>query len=110
MISQIIRTLGWIGFAVAAGYFILADRLEADQANSIIHTTRQIFYVSGALVIGGYVLKFLEHASGVGTSKCQKCGKRIAKNDMFCFDHKKESIWEAKERSRFSGGKIKSKS
>ena len=110
MLSQIVRSLGWIGFAVAAGYFILADRLASDQANLTIHNTRLIVFVSCALVVGGYILKFLSRAAGVGTSRCQKCGKRIAKNEMFCFDHKKESIWEAKERARFAGGKIKSKS
>lgn len=111
MISQILRTLGWTGFAVAIGYFIVADKIAGEEGNPIyIHYTQQIFMASAALIIGGYVLKYLSGVAGVGTSRCRKCGKRVAKSEMFCYDHKKESIEEARERSRFAGGKIKSRS
>ena len=111
MFSQIVRTVGWIGFAVAIGYFILADKTAGEQGSPVyIHYTQEIFLVSAALVVGGYALKYLSGLAGVGKSRCQKCGKRVAKSEMFCFDHKKEAIWEARERSRFSDGRIKSKS
>ena len=111
MISQILRTMGWTGFALAIVYFIVADKVAGEEGNPIyIHYTQMIFLASAALVVGGYVLKYLSSIMGVGTSRCKKCGKRVAKNEMFCFDHKKEAIWEAKERSRFSDGRIKSKS
>lgn len=111
MLSQVLRTIGFVGFALAVLYFMVADKIAGEQGNPIyIHYTQMIMAISGALVVGGYILKFLSHVAGVGTSRCKKCGKRVAKNEMFCFDHKKEAIWEAQERTRFAGGKIKSKS
>jgi hypothetical protein len=111
MISLIIRTLGWFGLALALGYFMVADKIAGEEGNAIyVHNTQQIMMISAAMIVGGYVLKFLSGVVGIGKSRCKKCGKRISKNEMFCFDHKKEAIWEAKERTRFAGGKIKSKS
>ncbi|HSP07739.1 MAG TPA: hypothetical protein VLR94_11215, partial [Acidobacteriota bacterium] len=92
MFSQIIRTLGWIGFAVGIGYFILADETAREQGNPVyIHYTQEIFLASAVLVVGGYALKYLSGVAGVGKSRCRKCGKRVATNEMFCFDHKKEA-------------------
>lgn len=112
MISQIIRTLGWIGFAVAIGYFILSDKASVeDELNPpYIQHTRQIFMVSAGLIVAGYVLKFVSGIAGVGKSRCRKCGKRIPKSEMYCFDHRKETIWEAKERTRFTEGRTRPKS
>lgn len=111
MISLIVRTMGWVGLIVGIGYFMVADEIAGEKGNPIyVHYTQQILLISAALVVGGYVLKILSGFAGVGTSRCQKCGKRIAKGAMFCFDHKREAILEAKERGRFAGGKIKSKS
>lgn len=111
MISLIVRTMGWVGFVVGIGYFIVADKIAGEKGNPIyVHYTQQILLISAALVIGGYILKILSGFAGVGSSRCRKCGKRIPQNAMFCFDHKREAILEAKERGRFAGGKIKSKS
>lgn len=110
MLSLAVRTLGWIGFALAIGYFMISDNLSGEHGDrAYVHTTQQILMASCGLVLGGYLLKFASGIAGAGTARCKKCGKRISKSEMFCFDHRRESIWEAQERTRYAGGKIKSK-
>jgi hypothetical protein len=53
-------------------------------------------------------LRFLGHILGLGSGRCRKCGKRIERQEMYCFNHRLESIRQAQDRStRFSDQKPK---
>src|SRR5262245_49195736 len=106
MFSRIVTTLGWIGLACAIGYFIFADKSRDPKAKAnyeYVHQTQQILLVSGGMVIGGHLLRFLGGVVGLDSGRCKKCKKRIPKSEMFCFDHQKEIIWNSKERTRTAG-------
>ena len=100
MFSKILITLGIIGMAGTLVYFMVADKTEG-QEFEVVKNTKLYFVVSAALVPAGYILRFLGKIMGVGSSRCRKCGKRIAKNEMFCFDHSLQLVQDAKERTRF---------
>src|SRR2546430_9029550 len=98
--TNIITTLGWFGFIVAIAYFLVYDRMSGTTSIDYIKNTRDILYVSAALVMGGYLLKYVGTLLGMDKGRCKKCGKRIDKGEMFCFDHRREAIWRAQERGR----------
>jgi hypothetical protein len=98
--TDIITAIGWFGFLVAIVYFVVYDRMGGTAGVDYVRGSRDILLVSAALVVGGYVLKFAGSAAGVGRGRCKKCGKRIEKQEMFCFDHRLEAIRQAQERTR----------
>jgi hypothetical protein len=100
MFSKILITLGIIGMAAVLVYFMVADKSEGQEV-VVVKNTKLYFVIAAALVPAGYILRFLGKIMGVGSSRCRKCGKRIAKNEMFCFDHSLQLVQEAKERTRF---------
>jgi hypothetical protein len=104
MISTLISTLGWIGLAGSLLYFIFADRSGSGDL-AYVDRTRTALIISAVMVVGGHVLRYVGKLAGVGSGHCQKCGKRIAKAEMFCFDHRLQSIREAQDRTRFAGTK-----
>lgn len=107
MISTLITTLGWIGLAGALLYFIISDR-SGDANHSYVDHTRMAMIVSAVMVVGGHILRYFGKVAGVGKGRCQKCGKRIEKTEMFCFDHRIQTIREAQDRTRYVGTKKKS--
>lgn len=98
--GNIITTIGWFGFVASAVYFIVYDRMSGSTNSDYIFKSRDMLIGSAGLVLLGYLVKYLGGALKLGTGKCKKCGKRIDKGEMFCFDHRRESIWEAQERGR----------
>ncbi len=107
MVSKILITLGVLGMAVALLYFVVADKSPGNDAK-VVENTKLIFLVSAALVPTGYLLRFLGNILGLGYGRCKKCGKRIERQEMFCFDHRLESIRKAQDHSsRFSDQKPK---
>jgi hypothetical protein len=100
MFTKILITLGIIGMAGALIYFMVADKTEGQEVQ-VVENTKLAFMISAALVPTGYILRFLGKLFGVGSSRCRKCGKRIEKQEMFCFDHSLQLVQDAKERTRF---------
>lgn len=97
--TNIITTIGWFGFLLGLAYFVVYDHwISGSPDADYVTNTVRIWIASGALVLFGYALKFLAGVVGVGSGKCKKCGKRIDKGEMFCFDHRREQIWEAREK------------
>ena len=104
MFSRWMTTLGWIGLGCAIAYFIVMDKSHAPASGSdYVHNTQTALLVSAGMVIGGHLLRMLGGMLGVGMGRCKKCGKRIAKSEMFCFNHQKEIIWESREKTRTAG-------
>jgi hypothetical protein len=99
MFTKILITLGILGMAGALIYFMVSDKSEGREVE-VVENTKIYFAVSAAMVPLGYILRFLGKVVGVGTSRCRKCGKRIEKQEMFCFDHSFELVQNAKERTR----------
>lgn len=99
---NIITSIGWFGFLASAVYFIVYDRMSDTAGVDYITNTRNFLIASAALVILGYVLKFTSTSLKLGSGRCRKCGKKIDKGEMFCFDHRREAIWQAKEKERFN--------
>jgi len=98
--ANVITTVGWFGFVLAAVYFVVYDRFAAHSGLDYVHHTRDILIVSAALVVGGYVLQYLGSLLGSLSSRCKKCGKRIDQGEMFCFNHRIETIHLAQDRVR----------
>jgi len=99
--TNIITSIGWFGFLASAVYFIVYDRMSETTNVNYIMNTRNFLFASAGLVILGYVLKYTSTTLKLGSGRCRKCGKRIDKGEMFCFDHRREAIWQAKEKERF---------
>lgn len=107
MLSKILITAGIIGMAIALLYFMAADKTDENR-QEVVNKTKLIFFGSAALIPAGYILRFLGHILGVGYSRCKKCGKRIERQEMFCFNHRLETIRQAQDRgTRFSDQKPK---
>jgi hypothetical protein len=106
--SSLLISLGWFIFAVALVYWLVTDK-STDPAVSLqyIARTKQILMVSVGVLLAGYSLKYLGHLAGIGRDRCKKCGKRIDKGEMFCFDHRRDSIWQAQERHRVDAPQAK---
>lgn len=98
---NILVALGWFGFALAAIWFIFHDQSASN--SDYVQQTKDILIVAAAMVLGGYTLKYLTTVSGVGQSRCKVCKKRIPKKESYCFDHRREKIWDAKDKSRYIG-------
>ena len=107
MFSKILITAGIVGMALALLYFVFADK-SAGNEQQVVDYTKMIFFGSAALIPAGYILRFLGHILGLGSGRCRKCGKRIERQEMYCFNHRLESIRQAQDRStRFSDQKPK---
>jgi hypothetical protein len=100
--SRLVTTVGWLGFAGGLIYFVIQDRSGAPNYH-YIETTQHIFVISGAVVLSGYLLKYLSRILGLGSNRCRACGKRIERQEMYCFDHRLEAIRKAQEEGRLSG-------
>lgn len=98
--TNIITTIGWFGFLASAIYFIVYDRMSGSTGSDYIFRSRDMLIASAALVLLGYFLKYLGGALKMGKGRCKKCGKKIDKGEMYCFDHRREAIWQAQERAR----------
>ena len=98
--TNIITTIGWFGFVVSAAYFLVYDRMSGSTNPDYIFRSRDMLIASAGLVLLGYILKYLGSALKMGTGKCKRCGKRIDKSEMYCFDHRRDAIWEAQEKAR----------
>ncbi len=108
MFTKILITTGVIGMALALIYFVFADK-SAGNEQQVVDYTKMFFFGSAALIPAAYVLRFLGHILGVGSGRCRKCGKRIERQEMYCFDHRLESIRQAQDRggTRYSDQKPK---
>jgi hypothetical protein len=100
---NLISVLGWICFAAGLVYYFVNSG-DAGRIQETVLQSQTIIITGSALVILGYVLRFISKKVGLGaTSRCKKCGKKIDKAEMFCFDHRREAIWEAQEKHRLEG-------
>lgn len=99
--TYFLKTLGWLGILAAIVYFIIQDRGGDPAAAHVQRTTRMILLCSVGVLASGYMLNFLGRIVGVGKGRCKKCGKRILKTEMFCFDHSVDLVQKSKERERF---------
>jgi hypothetical protein len=107
MFTKILITAGVIGMALALLYFMAAD-INDENRQEVVDKTKLIFFSSAALIPAAYVLRFIGSIMGLGAGRCKKCGKRIERQEMFCFDHRLESIRQAQDRgTRFSDQKPK---
>jgi predicted nucleic acid-binding Zn ribbon protein len=107
MFTKILITAGVIGMALALVYFMFTDKPPGSE-QKVVDQTKLIFFGSAALIPAAYILRFLGTILGLGSGRCKKCGKRIERQEMFCFDHRLETIRQAQDRStRFSDQKPK---
>ncbi len=105
MFSKIVITLGYLGFVAGIVFWLVQGGTDADA--HAVDTTRQILLGACAVLVGGYVLKYVAQFFGISKGRCQKCGKRIDKGEMFCFDHRREAIWHAQEHDKTFGTRIR---
>jgi predicted nucleic acid-binding Zn ribbon protein len=107
MFTKLLISAGVFGMAAALLYFMAADKSGGNN-QQVVDYTKMIFFGSAALIPSAYVLRFLGSLLGVGSGRCKKCGKRIERQEMFCFDHRLETIRQAQDRgTRFSDQKPK---
>jgi len=104
--NNILSSLGWLGFATGLVYYFLQDgKGDAVLIEKYVWQTQWILIVSAGLIVLGYVLSYMGKKTGLGqrTNHCKKCGKKIDKGEMFCFDHRRDSIWQAQDKHRLEG-------
>jgi hypothetical protein len=95
--------VGLIGMILSAIYFVYFDQTKAGEGFDYISHTRTYFMISLGLVIVGYVVRIVENKLGVGAGKCRRCGRRVEKNEMYCFDHLKHAVNNAVDRDHRTG-------
>lgn len=105
--SRIVISLGWLGFAAGLIYYIAEDRSGSPDFR-YVEITQHVLVVSAALILCGYFLKYLSRFFKISQGKCRTCGKRVAGNEMYCFDHRLETIRKAQDRGRIIESKKKS--
>jgi len=98
---NLISVAGWVCLAGGLIYYFI-NSSDQSRIQETVLRSQTIIIAGAALVILGYVLGFLGRKVG-GTNRCKKCGKKIDKTEMYCFDHRRESIWQAQEKHRLEG-------
>lgn len=97
--THLIITIGWLGLGLGLVYALFQGHAtEGDITH--IHNVQRILMISGSVLVSGYVLRFLGLRLHLGSGRCKTCGKRIEKQEMFCFDHRIEKIRSAQELDR----------
>jgi len=100
---NLISVLGWISLAGGLIYYSLHSN-DKENIENIVVQTQTIIIAAVALIVSGYVIKIFNRKIGPGShNRCRKCGKKIDKTEMFCFDHRREAIWQAQEKYRLEG-------
>jgi hypothetical protein len=103
---SILSSLGWFGFAAGLIYYFIRDRYgDPSLVQHYVWQTQWILLVSGSLIVIAYVSRFMSKKTGIGTQtgRCAKCRKRIDRGETYCFDHRREAIWQAQEKHRLDG-------
>jgi len=100
---NLISILGWICFAGGLIYYFVQSGDTAHIQDTVLQT-QTILIAAAGLIIAGYILRFLSRKVWKRAyNRCKKCGKKIDKGEMYCFDHRRESIWQAQEKYRLEG-------
>ena len=102
----VLSSLGWLGFAAGLIYYFYRDSYgDPNRIQEYVFQTQIILVVSAALIITSYVLGYMSKKTGIGqhAGRCLKCQKRIDKSESYCFDHRREAIWQAQEKHRLDG-------
>lgn len=103
---SILSSLGWFGFAAGMIYYVIRDRYgDAALIGEYVWQTQVMLVISAGLIIGGATLGYMQRKTGIGqaSGRCKKCNKKIHKGEMFCFDHRREAIWQAQDKHRLEG-------
>jgi len=98
--NNIISNVGWFGFFAAFAYFIYYDNFAGKTSVDYNMNFRYLCAAAAALVLAGYVLKFLGNTFKVGKGRCKVCGKKIGKTETYCFDHLTQVVTQGQEKSR----------
>jgi len=101
--TNLIITIGWFGLGLGLVYAFFQARSTATEV-AHIQNVQRILLISGAVLVSGYVLKFLSQWLRLGFGRCKTCGKKIEKQEMFCFDHSIAKIRHAQDLDRTAGG------
>jgi hypothetical protein len=104
--QNVLSSLGWFGFAAGLVYYFIRDRYgDAALIEEYVWHTQIILIVSAGLIVSGTVYRFMQKKTGIGQqmNRCRRCGKKIGKDEMYCFDHRRDAIWQAQEKHRLEG-------
>jgi hypothetical protein len=101
--GRLLTILGLIGLLFSIGYFLYFDRTKSGEDFDYINQTRNHFIISAILIAGGYVVGSIEKRLGARSAKCKTCGRRIPRNEIYCFDHLKDAVDRAVDRDHRTG-------
>ena len=101
--GRLVTIIGLVGLVFSAAYFVYFDQTNAGEGFDYIAHTRTYFLISAVVVVIGYVIRIVENKRGVGSGKCRRCGRRVLKNEMYCFDHLKDAVHNAVDRDHRTG-------
>lgn len=101
--GRLLTIIGLVGLIFSAAYFVYFDQTNAGEGFDYIAQSRTCFLVSAVLVVIGYIVRIVEKKLGVGSGKCKRCGRRVEKNETFCFDHLKDTVHNAVDRDHRTG-------
>ena len=102
--GYLLQTLGCMGLVFAIAYFVIYDRMEGTTVD-YVRNTRDFALVSATMLVGGFLMKRLAPVFGFGQGRCKVCSKRIEKQEMYCFDHRLQSIRDAQDRTHTAEGR-----
>jgi hypothetical protein len=99
-----LSSLGWLCFAAGLVYYFSSSRSEDVKViQQRVDETQTILLVAAGLIIAGYVIEFVRRKVKVAHHRCKVCGKKIDSAEIYCFDHRRDAIWEAREKYRLEG-------
>jgi hypothetical protein len=101
--GRIVKVFGLAGLVFSAGYFLYFDQFKPGGSFDYITRTRDFLLISAGLVVAGYIVQRLETKLPFSYGKCKRCGRRIKKNEMYCYDHLKKAVDEGIDRDHRTG-------
>jgi hypothetical protein len=101
--GRILKLIGLAGLVFSAGYFLYFDQIKRGESLNYIIQTRDYLLISAGLFLVGYIVSRLETKLPFSYGRCKRCGRRIKKSEMYCFDHLKKAVDEGIDRDHRTG-------
>jgi hypothetical protein len=101
--GRLLTIVGLVAMVFSAAYFVYFDQTGVGEGFDYITKSRSYFLISLGLVVVGYIVRIIENRVAFGRGKCKRCGRRVEKNELYCFDHLKHAVDSGVDRDHRTG-------